>query len=228
MLATGLAIDRCRAYSKSTSTPGATTVDLLEVGQLGKHGLVAERNVDEAVVGKSAHGSNGGGLLATTQGTSGDEQTGILAPVATGGPDAASVVPESLPLCREVTITSRDTEQHSVVFLELFRVGNGVILLVRSVHLIQDLLGQGLSNPIERPLAIGFSKLMLLVNILVDVGLAASRFNTLLFGLSQVGDVAVHGVLPFVSHCVQCKKTNKKVNVTYVNDSNLGSHGDGK
>lgn len=128
-------------------------MDLLEVGQLGEHGLVAERNVDEAVVSKSAHGSNGGGLLTTTQGASGDEQTGILAPVATGGPDTASAVPESLPLGREVTIASRDTEQHSIVVLEAVRVGDGVVLLGRSVHLSQDFLRQGLSNPVGKTIS---------------------------------------------------------------------------
>ena len=42
-----------KTYSKGTSTPGATTVNLVEVGQLGEDGLVAERDVDETVVVRS-------------------------------------------------------------------------------------------------------------------------------------------------------------------------------
>lgn len=53
------------AYSKSTSTPSATAVDLLQVGEHREDGLVAERDVDEAVVGEGAHGGNGSRLLAT-------------------------------------------------------------------------------------------------------------------------------------------------------------------
>ena len=43
-------------------TPWGTTVDLLKIGQLSEGGLVAQRNVDEAVVDESRHGGDGGGL----------------------------------------------------------------------------------------------------------------------------------------------------------------------
>lgn len=141
-----------KTYSKGTSTPGATTVDLTQVGQLTEGGLVAQGNVDQAMVSKSAHGSESSGLLATTLGTGRDKQTGVLAPVATSGPDTTGLVPESLPLGGEVTVAGGDTEEESIVFGEVFRVsqhgdGGG---LGRGVHLGQDLVGEGLGDPIVK------------------------------------------------------------------------------
>lgn len=123
-------------------------MDLSQVRELSKGGLVAQRDVEEAVVGESAHGSNGGRLLATTEGTSGDEQTGVLAPEATGGPDTAGAVPEGLPLSREVTVTGGDTEEDGIVVKEVFGGGNGVGGLRGSVHLSENFLGKGLGDPV--------------------------------------------------------------------------------
>lgn len=122
-------------------------MDLVEVGQLGEDGLVAERNVDETVVGESAHGSKAGRLLATTLSAGGNEETGVLAPVTTGGPDTTSAVPEGLPLGGEVTVASGDTEQDGVVLKESVGFGNGVAGLGGSVHLGQNIVGEGLSDP---------------------------------------------------------------------------------
>lgn len=135
------------AYSEGTSTPGATTVNLLEVGKHREGGLVTERHVDEAVVSESAHGGNDGGLLATTEGAGGDEDTGILSPVTTGGPDGAGLVPKGLPLSREVTVARRDTEQDGIVLQKVLRLGNWVVRLGRGVHLGQDLLRECLGDP---------------------------------------------------------------------------------
>lgn len=85
-------------------------MDLLQVSQLGKGVLVAQRNVDETVVSEGAHGGDGSRLLATTESTGGNEETGVLAPVTTSGPDGASGIPEGLPLSRQVAVASRDTE----------------------------------------------------------------------------------------------------------------------
>jgi hypothetical protein len=71
-------------------------VDLVEVGDVGEGLGVAEGNVDDAVVSQRGHGSEGSGLLAAAGRSSGDEETGLLAPVAAGGPDAAGSVPEGL------------------------------------------------------------------------------------------------------------------------------------
>ena len=123
-------------------------MDLVQVGELTEGGLVSQRDIEEAVMSESAHGSDTGRLLTTALGTSGDEKTGIFAPVATGAPDSASLVPESLPLGREVTITSGDTEEDGIVLKELVGFGNGVGGLGRSVHLGQNLIGESLGNSI--------------------------------------------------------------------------------
>lgn len=132
------------AYRESTSTPGATTVDLVQVRELGKGSLVAQRDVDQAVVSESAHGSESSRLLTTTKGTGRDEQTGVLAPVATSNPDTAGAVPEGFPLGGEVTVASGDTEEEGVVAEQLVGGGNGVGGLGGSVHLGQNLFGEGL------------------------------------------------------------------------------------
>lgn len=134
-------------HSEGTGTPGATTVNLVEVGQEGECGLVAERNVDETVVGEGAHGGDGSGLLATTGGTGGDEETGVLAPVAAGSPDGAGLVPEGLPLSGEVAVAGGDTEEDGIVLQEVGGLSNGVAGLGRGVHLAQHLLGESLGDP---------------------------------------------------------------------------------
>lgn len=122
-------------------------MDLREVGQLSEGLGVAQRNVDDAVVGQGAHGVKSSGLLATSKAGSGDEETGVLAGEATGSPDAAGLVPKGLPLGREVTVTGRDAEEEGIVLEQLLGFGNGVVGLGRSVHLAENLVRQGLSDP---------------------------------------------------------------------------------
>lgn len=154
-------------------------MDLGQVGELTEGGLVAKRDVDHAMVSKSAHSRQRSGLLATTHGPARDEQASILAPKATSSPDSAGLVPESLPLGREVTVTSGDTEEDGIVLEEVLGLGNGVRGLGRGVHLAQDFIRKSLGN-------------------LVDSRRSTGSFNALLLGLGQLLDVAVHGVL---DHC---------------------------
>lgn len=121
-------------------------MDLREVGELTESRLVSERDERETVVSQSAHGSNGGGFLTTTETGSGDEEAGRLAPVTTGRPDATALVPEGLPLGGEVTVTGGDTEEDGIVFEESIRLGDRVVALGGSVHLSQDLLGESLGD----------------------------------------------------------------------------------
>lgn len=163
---------------KGAGTPGRTTVDLREVGKLAKGLGVAERDVVEAVVSKGGHGSKSSGLLATTEGTGGDEETSLLAVEATRRPDTAGLVPEGLPLGRHVAVTGGDTEEDTVVFEEL----RGVVkdgdsgILGRSVHLAEDFLRKGLGD-------------------LVDVDGGTGLLSTSLLGEGEGLDVAVGGVL---------------------------------
>lgn len=122
-------------------------MDLIEVRHAGEDRLVAERHIDEAVVGEGAHGRNRRGLLATAGCAGRHEQAAVLAPVATGGPLTAGLVPESLPLSREVSVPSRNTKEDCIILGELGRLDNRVGGLGRSVHLGKHLVRQSLSDP---------------------------------------------------------------------------------
>lgn len=137
-------------YSEGASTPRATTVDFIQVGQQRKSGLVTQRDEDKTVMGQSAHGRQSGGFLTTTHGASGDENTCVLAPEATGGPDGAGLVPEGLPLRREITVASGDAEEDGIVLQQVLGLHDGVTGLGRSVHLGQDLFGESFSDSESR------------------------------------------------------------------------------
>jgi hypothetical protein len=160
---------------KGTSAPRRTTVDLIEVGEVGECVLVAEGNVDEAVVSKGAHGGDAGRLLATTLGAGADEQTGVLAPVGAVGPLLARVVKESLPLRGEVAVTGGDTEEDGVVLLEGGGVGQegDVGGLAGSAHLGENLLGEGLRDLVQGGFAARLADALKLGFGLGEGGLAA-------------------------------------------------------
>lgn len=120
---------------------------LVKVGELSKDSLVSEGYIDEAVVGQSAHGGQCSRLLATSLRSCRNEESGMLSPIATGGPDATGLVPEGLPLGREVTVTGGDTEQDGIVGEKVSRLSHGVAGLGGSVHLAKDLFAEGLGNP---------------------------------------------------------------------------------
>ena len=138
-----------KSYGEGAGTPWATTMDLVEVRQQREDGLVAQRDVDPAVVGKSAHCSDRSRLLTTARSTCGHENARVLAPKATTGPDTTCLVPKCLPLGGEVAIASRDTKQDGVVLKELARLSNGIVRFSGGMHLGQDLGAKGLSDPRE-------------------------------------------------------------------------------
>lgn len=142
-------------------------MDLTEVGELAfvvlaicrcSHGnsqrltegvFVSKRHIDEAVVSERRHGSNGGGFLTASLSAGGDEKPGELLSIRSLGPLLASLVPEGLPLGGEVSVSSGNSKQDSVVFLEHSRVGENLDVggLGGSVHLSEDVLGKSLCNP---------------------------------------------------------------------------------
>lgn len=79
------------------------------------------------------------------------KETGVFAPETTGLPLLAGVVPEGPPLGREVAVAGGDTHKEGIVLLEDGGVGDlrdrGV--LGRSVHLGENLLGEGLLDAVE-------------------------------------------------------------------------------
>lgn len=171
-------------------------MDFVQVRELTKSGLVAQRDVDKTVVSESAQGRESGGFLATTLGASRDEQTGVLAPVTTSGPDATGAVPEGLPLRGEVTVASGDTEEDTIVGEELVRGHNGVGGLGGSVHLGQDIVGERLGDPMgDKVVSQSHCAQYAAEGLLENIGLTTGSLNALLLGLSQLLDVAVQGVL---------------------------------
>ena len=79
------------------------------------------------MVGKSAHGRNGSGLLTATKGSGRDEDTNVFTPKATGSPDTARLVPEGLPLRREVAVAGGNTEEDGVVLEEGVGLSDGIV-----------------------------------------------------------------------------------------------------
>ena len=141
-------------------------------------GLVAERNVDDAVVSESAHGSKSSALLSTALGAGANEQAGVLAPEATSLPLAAGAVPEGPPLRGEVAVAGGDAHQEGIVLLQDGRVadlGDGGVF-GGSVHLGQDIVREGLGDAVE-------------------VDGAAGLADALGLGLGEGLDVAPGGVL---------------------------------
>ena len=185
---------------EGSCSPGTAATNFGEVGEEGEGGLVAEWDVDEAVVSKSAHSVKSSGLLSSTEGSGRDEETSIFAyikgqqmfqtlkgycfltPESTSLPLTSSRVPESLPLSWEGSISGWDTEEESIVLLELRWAVEGwdLAVLLWSVHLGQDFLWESLWDTVK-------------------VDRAACGLDALGLGLSELLDVTPGGVLVVVS-----------------------------
>jgi hypothetical protein len=111
--------------------------------------LVSKGNVDETVVGQGAHAGNSCALLSATESTGADEHAGVFAPEGALLPLLSGGIPECAHLRGHVSVPSGDTEEDTVVLLELGGVvdGGDAGVLGRSVHLGQDLLGESLGDP---------------------------------------------------------------------------------
>lgn len=133
-------------YSEGAGSPGATTTDLLDVGEERESGLVAQRYIDHAVVDKGAHGGDDSGLLPASERARGDKGADILAREAARGPDAAGTVPEGLPLGREVAEARGDAEEDRVVVKERLGLDDGVVRLGGRVHRGEDFVREGLGD----------------------------------------------------------------------------------
>ena len=139
---------------------------------------------------------------------SGDEDTSMLAPEPALLPQPASSIPERLrdacifndgftphldrithlPLSREVTVTSGDTQDEGVEIGKVAGGKDGIIGLGGRIHLGQDFLREGLLNPgldqsVIREVITAGNK----PPILVDGGRTTSGLDALLLGLSHCG-----------------------------------------
>lgn len=162
--------------SEGTGTPWGAAADLFKIGEKGESVLVAQRNEDHSMVGKGGHGVQGSDFLPTALSTSGDENADVFAMEGAACPETAGGVDECLPLAREVTITSGDTEEESVEFRQIGSGDGGVCRLWRGVQGRENRVGESLGD-------------------LVDGGFPPSSFNTLSFRFGKLGDMSVHGVV---------------------------------
>ena len=71
-------------------------MNLIEVGQEGEDGTVAERNEDDTVVGQGRERRVDSHFLSSTRSTGGNEDTGVLASESTLGPETTGGIPEGL------------------------------------------------------------------------------------------------------------------------------------
>ena len=97
------------------------------------------------MVGEGAQRRNRGALLPTARRGRADKEAGILAPQGALHPQLAGLVPEGLPLGREVAVAGRNAEEKGIVLLEnggVFESLDGGVL-GRCVHLFEDLGGEG-------------------------------------------------------------------------------------
>ena len=133
-------------YRISSGTPRGASMNLGQVRNLCKRRLVSERDIDDAMVRKCGHRGNGSGLLSATGSCSGNKHTRILAPKCASCPKLPRGIPEGLPLCWEVPVTSRNTNQECVICRENVRCNYGYVWLGRSMHLRQDILWQRLGD----------------------------------------------------------------------------------
>ena len=76
-------------HRKSSRSPGGTSTNFRYVGHQWEVRLIAERDVDDAMVSEGAHSGDAGGFLAAAHGGRGGEEASVLAPVAAGLPLAA-------------------------------------------------------------------------------------------------------------------------------------------
>ena len=151
-------------------------MDLSEVRQQAKSLGIAEGNEYDAVVGQSRESGDHGRLLSTTETGSGDEDTAILAVKFAPLPEPTSSIPEGLregtslvnrrlhlfldrnthlPLSREVTVTSGDTEEDGIELGKFVGAKDGIVGLRGRIHLGQHFLREGLGDPDDQHLIRG-------------------------------------------------------------------------
>lgn len=179
-------------------------MDLVEVGELGEGVLVSEGNEDDAVVDESREGGDNGALLSSSKSSGGDEDTSVLAGEASTCPQATGGVPESLkrggrrervrwqildgetylPLTWEVTVTSGNADQESIVRGKNLWGDDGVVGFGGGVELLEDLIGERLRDPARRERSDRVVEQQI-VNALVDIDLSSCTLDTAFNGLGH-------------------------------------------
>jgi len=121
-----------------TRTPRRSTVNFGQVGELAKRAAVPERDEDDTVVRERGDRVADGRFLTTAGRTRGDEHARKLARQGAFAPEFTRGVPKGLPLCREVTVTSWDTEDVGVELRQLVDGNDRVLWFSRGVQFGED------------------------------------------------------------------------------------------
>lgn len=162
--------------TEGTGTPRRTPVDFFERRKVLAGVLVTQGHVDDPVVSQRRQGVDDGDFLPTTGSTGGDKHPGKLAEQLALSPVAPGLIPERLPLTREVPESGGDPEQERIVFQKHFLSSHRVVSLGRSVHQAQHVVQQRFRH-------------------LVDVNGTTSSPNTLGDRLGQLVEMTVHRVV---------------------------------
>lgn len=143
-----------KTYSKGTSTPWGTTTDLGERVEQGECVLVSERNIDDSVVGEGRDRVESSDFLPTTLSTGRNEDTGIFSREITRSPETTGRVDERFPLGREVSVTSGDTKEKSIVRFQDFGGDDRIGGLRSSIHLLENFIRKSLSDPDAKTISV--------------------------------------------------------------------------
>ncbi|KAH3677457.1 hypothetical protein OGATHE_000931 [Ogataea polymorpha] len=149
-------------------------MDLIHITEFSVGLGVAQWHVDHTVVGESGQSVDCCHLVTSTS-SSGDENTSSLVVQGTGGPQSTGSINESFQLRWEVTKSSWNTKDNTIVFLQSIDSGSWEVWSLRSVEHFEELRGESLWN-------------------LQDVCGGANRLDTLSDFLSECGNVVVKRV----------------------------------
>ena len=147
--------------------------------------LVSQWNVDDTMDNEDVQGVINGHLLSASGSASRNEDPSVFTSESTGCPQFAGRVPECLPLGREISVSSRDTEQESVVGGEDICSDDWVVGLGRGVHQRKDIFRESFGNPEGRREHLPERRTDVDSDSLVDCRTSARRFNTGLGGFGN-------------------------------------------
>ena len=122
-------------------------MDLREVRELAERPGVAEGDKVDAVVHERRDRVDHRRLLPTAGRRGGHEHGRVLAEERALRPELAGRVPERLPLGGEVAVAGGDAEDEGVKVGEVVGGEDGVVGLGGRVELLEDLLREGLRDP---------------------------------------------------------------------------------
>jgi len=112
-------------------------------------GRVSDGDEHETVMNEVWKRGQSGGLLSTVLRCGREEEASWLSSECSLSPEATGGIEQSLELSGHRTEASWEAKEEAISLWELLNVDDGHIGLWWSVHLAQDILGEGLGNLVE-------------------------------------------------------------------------------